>query len=902
MASSAPRYFNLYPTQTTVVSPPLTPVNSPSGIEVDGAYLATLVLQGANTYTGSTAVYNYGTTLELSGSGTIADSSSLYLDYGTVLDISTAGADQSVNDLTGRGMVLLGNRTLTVNVPGAGTSDTFTGTFNSDGGTGGLTVNGPGTLTLSGNSSAFSGPVTITGGTLDLEAAGAAGTGAITFAPGGNGTLEFTLAADPANVVKGFIPGQNAIDLLGDASATAATLGANNVLSITGGSAGTETINLDPTADYTGDFFTAVPDAAGTGTAVQAVADTLAIAGLPAAPTGSDTAPANPFAGVTITDNNTAPETATVTLSSTTDGALSDSVAGTVQSDGSYTVSGTAAQVQAALQGLVFTPVAHQVAPGESVSTEFNLSLTDGTQTVAGTSSLTVTASADAPVVSNSAPNQIGTANTALQPFTGVTISDPDTGTTEAVTITLTDGATGTATDANGVLAGTGLTRTGVGTYQLTADTAANVTAALQALSFTPTSSTSSVTTNFAIADTSSDGQSGSTTDTVTTRASAPGLTAPAAPTLGLSVAGGGTVQAAIINSLTPTIVGSTAAGATVAFSVGAATAGNTTADGTTGAFSTTVTPSLNLGEQDITGVASNTAGSSPTSSPLDLFVIAAPVNGISTTDNNSLQIGTLLNSGYSLQFVSGTEAATLVDGTLSVGQDTNEAYIQRLYEGLLGRGGDEGGLGYYDQQMSGGVSQAQIATQFLSDPEYTALHGNQTDAQFVTNLYQGMLGRTASTGEMSYWTGAINQIGQGGVAAGIANSAESKAYLAADTAQVFAPNSNDAAVYQLFQTGLNREVDLGSLSFFGGALNGGASPLQIAESIANSAEFQADHASQGNADFVASLYENGLGRAPDTGAQGFIDALNNGTADRGAVLLTIASSAEASAHLTRNV
>jgi hypothetical protein len=38
------------------------------------------------------------------------------------------------------------------------------------------------------------------------------------------------------------------------------------------------------------------------------------------------------------------------------------------------------------------------------------------------------------------------------------------------------------------------------------------------------------------------------------------------------------------------------------------------------------------------------------------------------------------------LRFVAGTEAIVLVDGTLSVGPDTNEAFIDRLYEGLLGR------------------------------------------------------------------------------------------------------------------------------------------------------------------------------------------------------------------------
>jgi hypothetical protein len=72
------------------------------------------------------------------------------------------------------------------------------------------------------------------------------------------------------------------------------------------------------------------------------------------------------------------------------------------------------------------------------------------------------------------------------QPFAVASISDPQSGSTETATITLLN-SSGTATDANGTLSGTGLGHSGAGTYTLTAATPATLTTGLSALVFTPT-------------------------------------------------------------------------------------------------------------------------------------------------------------------------------------------------------------------------------------------------------------------------------------------------------------------------------------------------------------------------------------------------------------------------------
>ena len=89
-----------------------------------------------------------------------------------------------------------------------------------------------------------------------------------------------------------------------------------------------------------------------------------------------------PFGHVTVVDATTGQtETVSVTPSATAIGVLSDpnaSTDGGSVTNGVYTVSGTTAQVTAALDGLVFTPTAHQVPPSHTVTTNFTIQATDG--------------------------------------------------------------------------------------------------------------------------------------------------------------------------------------------------------------------------------------------------------------------------------------------------------------------------------------------------------------------------------------------------------------------------------------------------------------------------------------------------------------------------------------------
>jgi hypothetical protein len=123
----------------------------------------------------------------------------------------------------------------------------------------------------------------------------------------------------------------------------------------------------------------------------------------------------------------------------------------------------------------------------------------------------------DPPVITGTVAGQLMNDDQTDRPFAGVTISDPDVGASETVTLTLN--VDGVSSDANGTLSGAGLTKTGTGAYTLTAGTPAAVTAALQAVMFTPAvlmlAPDSSAVTDMTLSVT--DGIAGSpTTDTTT--------------------------------------------------------------------------------------------------------------------------------------------------------------------------------------------------------------------------------------------------------------------------------------------------------------------------------------------------------------------------------------------------
>jgi fibronectin-binding autotransporter adhesin len=156
---------------------------SATGLTKSGS--GTLVLTGANTFTGVASV-NAGT-LTLQNSDALPNTVATVVAAGATLGL---GVNETIGSLAGAGTVSLGSNVLTTGNDGSST--VFSGTI---GGTGGIAKVGGGTFTLSG-SNTYTGATTISGGTLRGGSAGSLGVNsAVTLANTAGATFDLGGAA-----------------------------------------------------------------------------------------------------------------------------------------------------------------------------------------------------------------------------------------------------------------------------------------------------------------------------------------------------------------------------------------------------------------------------------------------------------------------------------------------------------------------------------------------------------------------------------------------------------------------------------------------------------------------------------------------------------------------------------
>ncbi|WP_319777230.1 DUF4347 domain-containing protein [Maridesulfovibrio sp.] len=171
--------------------------------------------------------------------------------------------------------------------------------------------------------------------------------------------------------------------------------------------------------------------------------------------------------------------TATLTLADTSTGALTaNDGASYTAGTGVWTITGTVAEVNAALANVAFNPVADN-----DSDTTISINITDGESAAkTGTITLNVTSSNDAPTATNTTQTKTYNEGDASVALDNIEVADPDTGEQITATLTLADTSTGslTATSGNGE---NYTAETGVWTIT---GTVAEVNAALAAVSFTP--------------------------------------------------------------------------------------------------------------------------------------------------------------------------------------------------------------------------------------------------------------------------------------------------------------------------------------------------------------------------------------------------------------------------------
>jgi fibronectin-binding autotransporter adhesin len=429
------------------------PIVGSGGVQKTG--LGTLMLTGADTYSGGTTIT--AGTLALSGAGSIASSSGV-VDNAT-FDISGTNAGASIATLSGSGTVALGVQTLTL----TNQSSTFSGAI---GGSGGLTLSGAGTETLSG-ANGYTGATTISAGTLALSGAGSiASSSAVVIPTGGTFDISQTTAGASITTLAFFIgSGTSGAVMLGSKTLTitngstefGGVIADGGIGGGTGGNltiaGGTEVLFGGPNA-YTGR--TTIAPAGGATSAVLALGGSGSIAtssGVFIATSGTFDI-SRTYAGASITtlaDYPSSPAGGTVSLGLQT----------LTITNGSTTFSGV---------------IADGGIGGEIGAGGGNLTIAGGTQTLAGvntyTGQTTISAGTLALSGAGSIASSSGVVDNATFDISGTnagasiaTLSGSGTVTLGAQMLTLTN----QSSTFSGMIGGTGgLTLTGAGTETLT--------------------------------------------------------------------------------------------------------------------------------------------------------------------------------------------------------------------------------------------------------------------------------------------------------------------------------------------------------------------------------------------------------------------------------------------------
>jgi autotransporter-associated beta strand protein len=201
------------------------------------------------------------------GGGGLGAGGDIFVMQGATLTISggtlgqgsvTAGQSQgdgASGQAYGKGIFIQGNESVTFGTgQTSGQTTTISGDITDQSGSdtantyhqpasGHVVIAGDGTVVLGGNNS-FTGGLKITGGTLQLASAHAAGSGAITFAAVADPTLEFSLANVPTNEIDGFTTG-DFIKIDGFAEQSGTYFQDHLVLTGTDASGAAATVTLD---------------------------------------------------------------------------------------------------------------------------------------------------------------------------------------------------------------------------------------------------------------------------------------------------------------------------------------------------------------------------------------------------------------------------------------------------------------------------------------------------------------------------------------------------------------------------------------------------------------------------------------------------------------------------------
>jgi len=144
-------------------------------------------------------------------------------------------------------------------------------------------------------------------------------------------------------------------------------------------------------------------------------------------------------------------------------------------------------------------------------------------------------------------------------------------------------------------------------------------------------------------------------------------------------------------------------------------------------------------------------------------YTTVATTNGIwdTLTQKNDLS-GYFVKQGSVLVGISNVQRINYGDGSalaFDIGPTQNAGSVYMLYQAAFKRTPDAVGLGYWINAVDGGANITTVVAQnFINSGEFISKYGaNLSIADFVNSLYQNVLGRAGDPGGVNYWNQQLN-------------------------------------------------------------------------------------------------------------------------------------------------
>lgn len=132
-------------------------------------------------------------------------------------------------------------------------------------------------------------------------------------------------------------------------------------------------------------------------------------------------------------------------------------------------------------------------------------------------------------------------------------------------------------------------------------------------------------------------------------------------------------------------------------------------------------------------------------------FAVYSGTSGVTVTD---------LTTGAQ-DSLSNVERLQFSDRAYAVDMDGSAGKAYRVYKAAFNRdpmNGDTAGLGYWISRIDAGMDMVEVGARFIDSDEFRSLYGTSpSNADFLTRVYQNVLGRTPDAGGYNWWLNELN-------------------------------------------------------------------------------------------------------------------------------------------------